>query len=290
MIKESRVDSWNDPILRFKQNKYPVPLNKSLPKMYFVSLFVGSRGSGKTYSLVKLLKQYERYGIVHAESNDKVSQRIVLFSPTSDANPVYTSLKHLDPDDIITSYSDDKLLEVVEDVKHEREETLEYHRKLKLYKKFLKARSMNELDLEELMEIERMNYEAPQEPRYPNGCVTFFILDDLIGSAAFRSTGKSALTNLVLKNRHLAINIKNLKAVPKSIRTNTSLFVIFRYANKKIISEDLYDEVSNTLKIDEFEDMFDHATHEDHDCLVIDFSQPKEHRFKRCFDTVLQVV
>jgi hypothetical protein len=292
-IKESRIDNWNDPVLRYKQNKYPVPLNKSLPKMYFVSLFVGSRGSGKTYSLVKLLKQYERYGIVNAESNDKVAQRIVLFSPTSDANPVFTSLKHLDPDDIITSYSDDKLLDVVEDVKHEREETLEYHRKIKLYKKFLKARSMNELDLEELMEIERMNYEAPQEPKYPNGCVTFFILDDLIGSAAFKSTGKSALTNLVLKNRHLSINImvatQNLKAVPKSIRTNTSLFVIFRYANKKIITEDLYDEVSNTLKLDEFEEMFDHATRDDHDCIVIDFSQPKEHRFKKNFDTVLQI-
>ena len=293
-IKESRVDSWNDPKLIFKQNKYPVPLNKSLPRMYFVSLLIGSRGSGKTYSLVKLLKQYERYGIVDAESNNRVSQRIVLFSPTSDANPVYTSLKHLDPEDIITSYSDDKLLAVVENVKHEREETLEYHRKLKLYKKFLKARSMDELDYEDLMELEKMNYDAPQEPKYPNGCVTYFILDDLIGSSAFKSVGKSALTNLVLKNRHLGINImiatQNLKAIPKSIRTNTSLFVIFRYANKRVITEDLYDEVSNTLKVEEFEDIFDHATREDHDCLVIDFSQNKESRFKKNFDTVLQVV
>lgn len=139
-----------------------------------------------------------------------------------------------------------------------------------------------------------MNFDPPQEPKYPNGCVNFFILDDLVGSSAFKSTGKSALTNLVLKNRHLGINImiatQNLKAIPKSIRTNTSLFVIFKYANKKVITDDLYEEVSNTLKPDEFEEVFEYATRDDHDCLVIDFSQPKEERFKKNFDTVLTIL
>jgi hypothetical protein len=293
-ITEQRIDNWDNITLRYKKNKYPVPLEKSLPKMYFVSLFVGSRGSGKTYSIVKLLKQYEKYGIVDAETHNKVGQRIVIFSPTADANPVFTSLKHFSEEDLITNYSDDKLLNIIEDVKAEREETLEYQRRMKLYKKFLRIKDIDELAYDELMELELMNFDPPPEPKYPHGCVNFFILDDLVGSAAFKSTGKSALTNLVLKNRHLGINImvatQNLKAIPKSIRTNTSLFVIFRYANKKIITDDLYEEVSNTLKLDQFEEIFDYATKEDHDCLVIDFSQPKEERFKKNFDTVLKII
>ena len=82
-----------------------------------------------------------------------------------------------------------------------------------------------------------MNYSPPIPPRFPNGCVVYLVLDDLVGTNLYKSTGKSAFTNLVLKNRHLGINIlmlvQNLKAVPKSIRTNRSLFVIFKFASKK---------------------------------------------------------
>ena len=150
---------------------------------------------------------------------------------------------------------------------------------------------LEELSAEELMHLELTNYEPPQQPKYPNGVVTLFILDDLVGSTAFKSVGKSALTNLVLKNRHLGINImiatQNLKAIPKSIRTNTSLFVIFKFASKKVITEDLYEEVSNCLTLQKFEDLLDYATKDEHDCLVIDFTQPKEMRFKMNFNSIL---
>lgn len=67
------------------------------------------------------------------------------------------------------------------------------------------------------------------------------------------------------------------------------LFVIFRYANRKIITADLYEEVSNTLDLTEFEEIFDYAARNDDDCLVIDFSQPKEERSKKNFDTILHI-
>lgn len=94
---------------------------------------------------------------------------------------MFTSLAHLDGSDIITEYTDAKLLEVVEDVKREREATAEYRRLMRLYRKFLRCKSIDELDSDELFELERMDFNPPQEPRYPNGCVTFFVLDDLIG-------------------------------------------------------------------------------------------------------------
>ena len=137
-----------------------------------------------------------------------------------------------------------------------------------------------------------MHYEPPELPRFPNGVVNFLILDDLVGSTAYKATGKSALTNLVLRNRHMGINIlmmtQNLKSVPKSIRSNTSLFVIFKFASKRIV-DDLYEELSNYITLEKFEKLLDFATIDEHDSLVIDFSQPKTHRFKKNWSTILHL-
>jgi hypothetical protein len=277
--------------LEFKKNKYPTCPDPNIPKLYFVSLFIGSRGSGKTYSCCKLLKLYENYGLF--DNGRKVDQRIILISPTSSANPVFTSLKHLDESDIHGDYSDSLLMDILENIQDEKEKTLAYQKKLNLWNKFLKIKQVHDLTPDELIELEMMNYMPPEEPRYKNKVVNFLILDDLIGSSAFKTTGKSAVTSLILKNRHLGINIlimtQNLKAIPKSIRTNTSLFVIFKFASKKIIIEDLYEEVSNCISIDKFENLIDYATENEHDSLVIDFTQPRANRFKKNFDNILRI-
>lgn len=62
-ISEVIRPHWNNVELTLKPNKYPQPLDKDAPRMYFVGLFIGSRGSGKSFMIVKLLKQYENYGI-----------------------------------------------------------------------------------------------------------------------------------------------------------------------------------------------------------------------------------
>lgn len=293
-ITENKIDEWHDVNLRFKKNKYPIPLNKHLPKQYFVCLAAGSRGSGKTYSICKLLKQYEKAGIMNVETGELCEQRIILFSPTFSANPVFTSLKHLDADnDVIEEYSDAKLLQVVEGIKADKRETDKYQKQLMVYRKFMKCKRIDELTQEDLFILESINYEMPSKPKYPNGVSVFLILDDLIGSSAFKSVGKSALTNLVLKNRHHGVNIiiatQSLKSIPKPIRTNTSLFVIFKFASSKIICEDLYEEVSNLMTLEKFIEVFDYATSEQHDALVIDFSQDKSNRIKKNFDTILQI-
>ena len=58
--------------------------------MFFTSICFGSKGSGKTYSLVKLLKNYEKYPIYDVDNN-KLNMRVILFCPTahSVANPIY---------------------------------------------------------------------------------------------------------------------------------------------------------------------------------------------------------
>lgn len=284
-ISETQLSTWHDRQLRFKKNKYPQPLNPDLPAMFFVSLFVGSRGSGKTFAITQLLKQYEAAGFSGGEA-----MRVILMSPTHDANPVFTALRSLSSDDVISDYSDGKLLEVIDSIKAEKEDTERYKEELRVYQKF-KAGYIDMMTMEETAILERMMYERPVKCRYPHGVVNFLILDDLVGSSAFKSTGRSALTNLCLKNRHLGVSImiatQNLKAIPKSIRTNTSLFILFRFASTRLILEDLYEEVSSTLTVSQFERLYQHATDGGHDFLVIDFSQPKEKRFKRSFKAVL---
>jgi len=283
-IVENAVANFSHKQLQYKANKYPQPLNSALPRNYFVSLLVGSRGSGKTYSLCKLLKQYELYGF-----DGKQDMRVIVFSPTHDANPVFNCLK-IDPNDIISDYSDSKLLEVIENIKLEKENTEECRRQMIVYSKFMKG-NIDGLSFDEIDFLERTGYQRPT-CKYPNGCIVYLILDDLVGSSAFKSVGKSALTNLVLKNRHLGINImictQNLKAIPKSIRTNTSLFVLFKFASTKIL-EDLYEEVSSSITLQKFETLYLHATGNEHDALVMDFTQDKSQRFKKNFDIILSL-
>ena len=286
-----RIQALANVHVHSKAPKYPTPLNPYLPKPFFVAQFVGGRGSGKTWSCVQLLTAYQTFGIASPFSGKKMPQRILLFCPTHDANPVYDSLEHLDAEnDVYTSYSDDKLLDVIQEIKTEREETKEYQRLMKVYRKFVNDRR---LTIEEIQDLEKMGYEPPVPPRYPDGVCIFMVLDDLVGSEAFKAVGRSALTNLVLKNRHLGINLciltQNLKAIPRSIRVNTSVFVLFKFANDKVVL-DLHEEVSNLLTETEFVEVYRWATGaSDHDALVVDLTAAKENRLRRNWDTIVRL-
>ncbi len=288
MVVENHVDSLDDIELVYKKNKYPVSRNAFLPKPFFVSLFIGARASGKTYSCVQLLKQYEKCGIIDPTTGKEIPQRVILFSPTVSANPVFNSLKYLSEDDIYTKYTDDKLKKVVKEIQRLHNEIKEYKEAMKVYNKLMKNK--HKISPEEYHMLEMRDFQPPEKPEYTEPPCIFIIFDDLIGTEAFKSVGKSQLTNLVLKNRHLGINIlilsQNLKAIPKSIRINTSLFVIFKFANKKAV-EDVYEEVQNVLTEQQFHELLDHATSGEHDAFVIDFTNAKEQRFKKNWNKIL---
>ncbi|KAK9812719.1 hypothetical protein WJX72_002585 [[Myrmecia] bisecta] len=221
------------------------------------------------------------------------STKIILLSPTSSANPVFNALKHLDPEDIYKEYTDKNLAQIVASVEFEKEESLKYQSRLKLWQRCLKMKEADGLNPEELMELEEMGWEPPKKLRFPNGpAVNYLVCDDLVGSALFKQ-GKNPFVTLVRKNRHLSINImiacQSLRAVNKAIQLNASLLCIFRYGNKKTVEQDIYEEVSGKLTPEQFLELYEHATEEDHDALVIDFSQPKNKMFKRNFDTVLKL-
>ena len=72
-------------------------------------------------------------------NNNKLDIRVILFCPTahSVANPIYESLKYLDDDDIILDYSDDKLLDKINDIEEEKQKIEDYNEYLIVWKKYM---------------------------------------------------------------------------------------------------------------------------------------------------------
>lgn len=287
------IKSWSKKPLKFKHNVYPQCNDGGdAPRFFWVGLFCGARSSGKTHTTCQLLKHYERHGVVDSQTGKTLDQRIILFSPTVDANPVWSSLKHLHADDIHAVYSEDKLKEVVEDIQKEHDETERYLQDMAVYEKFMNSKTVNTLTNDEIVQLSMNDFNAPPSPRYPNGCTNFLILDDLVGSSALKN-GRSYLNYITIRNRHMrlcvGILVQSMKNVPKIIRNNTNLFAVWRFANRKMVLEDLYEEVSSCLTPEAFEEIYDYCTKEDHGCMVMDFSAPKEKRFKKNFSEIVQL-
>jgi len=279
MINEINIKGWNNDIVNHPKVVYPQCNDSGAPKNYFVSLFVGARGSGKTYLLTKLLKTFEEKKCY--KDGEEVPQRIVLISPTahSDSNVIFKSLKNLDWDiDVLTEYSDEILKQQYE----------------KCYNKFKKV-SIDKLTDEEcelLYKYDFEKFEDIPEPKYPNSFLLHWVIDDMIGSNIFKN-GKSAFTNLVTRNRHVVpgniiIATQAIMQIPKTIRLNSNLIVLFKFANKKQVIDDIHPVVSAYVTEDQLMELYEYATSEAHNALVIDGTSSKI-IFKKNFDKILEL-
>ena len=295
MINESNINGWDNKVINTPKVIYPQCNDSGAPKNYFVALFVGARGSGKTYLLTKLLKTFEEKKCY--KDNKEVPQRIILISPTahSDSNVIFKSLKNLNWDiDVLTEYSDEILKEKIEEVKKDLDESKEYKEYEKCYKKF-KKQSINKLTDDECQLLYKYNFEKFEdipEPKYPNGFLLHFIIDDMIGSNIFKN-GRSAFTNLTIRNRHvipgnIIIATQALMQIPKTIRLNSNLIVLFKFANKKMVLDDIHPVVSAYVTEDQLMELYEYATAEPHNALVIDGTGSKI-VFKKNFDKLLEL-
>jgi len=291
MIRENIDPHWKPANLTFAKAQYPQSPNMALPRQYWVGVFSGARQSGKTFAVVQMIKQFEKEG-VYDKDGVKYPMRTILISPTAHANPVYDALKSLAPQDIHLEYSDDLVREILDDIQLVKQEAKAYQEDIALLRKASKVSDISKLKPEEIFRLEELNFEEPPAPRYTKPPVNTIILDDLIGSEAFKA-GKSPLTNALLRNRHFGANFailsQSIKSIPKTIRQNANVFLMFKYANKKNVIDDLYPEVSSHITEKQFGEMYEHATQEPHNGLMIDFTKPKELVFRKGFDTYLSL-
>jgi hypothetical protein len=281
--------------LNFKFNpknsdlNYPQCRCGQCPMFYFNLLSVASRGSGKTYNVCKLIKHFEDNKLIDNDGKEHPLRTIVI-SPTLDANLIFNNLKSLADEDKHDKFTDELLQEIVDGIRKDKEETEEYHKYVEAYKKTInvKENKLNEFfenhpDIYDI--LQKQNFEDPDEipqPKHLISPVNIIVLDDLMATGAFTNKKLSSLTNNLIKNRHngisFAILAQSVKSVPKNIRLNCNLFFVGKFASKKVVLEDLYEEVSNVLSPEQFEELYDKATEEQYGSLIIDCSH-KEKRF-----------
>lgn len=274
MIIEKQIPNINDYEIKIKKNPIPQSSNKSLPPLFNTQLYIGSKGRGKTYSLVQLLNMYENS--VLSDGISEYNIRTILIAPTaySTANSIYQTLKSLNKDDIYLEYSDELLQKILDDIKRKKDEYDDFLEYKKAFINFKKNKKIKNLKDEELSLLEQYDYEPPEiifGDKKPD--INFLIFDDLIGTGAFNKKAKSLITNLTIKHRHLLTNLifttQSFKQIPSTIRTNIDIFVIFKSASYVEILDKIYEDLSGYLKYDVFKELYEYATKDLHDALII---------------------
>ena len=295
MIEEIPLNFTFNP--KNSKMNYPQCRCGQCPQFYFNLLSVASRGSGKTYNICKLIKHYEDNKLI--DNDGKIHPlRTIVISPTLDQNQIFKNLKSLDESDTHEKFSDELLQGIVDDIKKNKEETEEYNKYIEAYKKVMniKENKLNDYfkkhpEIYDILKVH--NFEDPDEipqPKFLISPVNIIVLDDLMATGAFTNKKLSSLTNNLIKNRHngisFAILAQSVRSIPKNIRLNCNVFFVGKFASKKVVLEDLYEEVSNILTLEEFEELYDKATEEQYGSLIIDCSH-KDKRFLRGLDTEL---
>ena len=298
MIQEISIAGLNNDPIKVKKPNIPQSNNKDLPRFFFNMLLVAQKHSGKTFLLAKLIKNYQKTKILDDEGNiHKV--RVILFAPTafSESNKIFETL-NVEPNDIHVNYSDDQLLNVLDEIKQENEEIKEYKKKLELYEKFKRVKNIHELSDDEVLELHmfKFNKHHIEKPKHEHERVNFLIFDDIIGTnnGAFRKSG-SALQNLIIKNRHHFTNVilttQYIKSINPIIRENIDIWVLYKSQNKKSLVDKIYELVSGVVSEEHFIELFEHATEKPYSAFVIDNHKetPKENKFKINWNTIIRI-
>ena len=80
-----------------------------------------------------------------------------------------------------------------------------------------------------------------------------------------------------------------IKAIPPILRRNLDIFVLFKFSNSKSVVEQIYPEISGLITEENFVTLFEYATSNPHDSLIIDNTQKLENRFKKNWDIALRI-
>ena len=115
----------------------------------------------------------------------------------------------------------------------------------------------------------------------------------MLGTNIFKN-GRSAFTNLCIRNRYIIpgniiIAIQSVMNVPKTIRLNANLLALFKFSDYETILEDVYPLFSAFVKEEQFKELYEYATSEPFNALVIDATRGKP-IFKKNFDKVLNIL
>jgi len=282
-----------------KGERYKYETAEMMPNLCTQLLCCGAKGSGKTISIVNLVKKLE-------------FDRIFLISPTAKSNHAILSMINIDEDDMYEDTEDLTIIDnIISKVEEEGREYDEYHEKMKEYNEFIKNSNNNDYHLIDDDTIDKFmddnnNFLKPEH--YLNGRrpKIALILDDILGSYLM-SKGIRKVNNLAIKHRHIspvksegggAVGVSTFfltqtfrcqtAGISKPIRSNCNSLIIFKTKNENEFN-DLRDEVAGEIGKDLFTKIYEIATDEPHSFLFLDFNPKKSHpsRYRKNLDTFL---
>jgi hypothetical protein len=285
MIQIKNIKILKKYSIRIHKKPEPRSHNPALPSLFFNGIFIGMTGSGKSYSLITMLKIYEREGI-YDEDDMKCEIRYILVSPTSksDANAVFQLLK-IEEDDLIDDFSFEALENKVNELIQEKQSITDWNLYIKAIKKMRKHDDIESLTEEELELLDKYGMDDDgKDLRRKATKIYFMIFDDMISTPLFSRSSKNKMNNLIILCRHHSIcclmTAQHLKAIPPLIRSNSKVYVIFKSNNYKKVLDDLYTEVSGLITPEDFEKMYLTATEESHNHLTIIIDNKMENKYK----------
>lgn len=276
-----------------KGDAFTIKTRPDFIKLHAVILAIAKRGTGKTVALTNVLRMMRE--------NDALD-RLILVSGTFHNNQgAFTGLP-LSPDDVLEPTRDApaKVASMIGESAAAYDEhqarLRRWHRLQSLIRGNLDPRWM---DADLLREFPN----PAEKPRYPyRGKPTIAVMfDDCQGSPCFAPA--SGLSNLVIKHRHLGATCdgalgatllfatqsytSNAMGLPRSVRANVTHLLVFRTKSGKEL-EQIADEVSGEVTLDEFMARYEQAVVEPHDFLFIDLHRkPGNSMFRRNMDTML---
>jgi hypothetical protein len=287
MIKIKNIKNLKKYSIRIHKKPEPRSPNETLPSLFFNAIFIGITGSGKSYSLITMLKMYERETILDDEGF-KCDIRYILISPTSksDANAAFQLLK-IEDDDLIDDFSFEALENKVNELIQEKKSISDWNLYIKAIKKMRKHDDIESLTEDELELLDKFGFDDDgKDLRRKPTKVYFLILDDMISTGLFSRSTKNKFNNLIILCRHHSINClltaQHLKSVPPLIRSNCKVYVIFKSNNYKKVLENVYEEVSGLLTLEQFEQMYLTATEEinNHLTIINDKKMPDKYKYR----------
>jgi hypothetical protein len=280
-MKFKRLINITDKIRSFKKYDPPQPRNKLLPPNFNIVLSASPKGGGKTYNCIQLLTNYEDSGFVSSNGEDVKMRTVWISGGTSRSkqNSILDSLKTLHDDDRIDIEENvnERLKDVYQDLKDERDLIEAYNVYREVYSKFMKYKNLEKLTLDELTLLKYKNFVDPKEdpdaPRdkedkllyHPR--MVFLVLDDLIGSDGFSVNKRGNFLNrLAVKSRHesedlVGLNLffitQSFKAIPAVIRKQTDIFVLLKSASRNYIIDAISEEVGSHFSKEEIAEYYD---------------------------------
>ena len=265
--------------LKQKESKFAIKTGKDDISLPAVIVFSGSRGSGKTYSCIALMRHFEKKRYI---------TKTFLLCPTRHSNDLYTNLKTLDEKDCFEDENTFGLAlhQILTTVQKEWDD---YNSELEYKKVFLKAhRNHLALTLREQNTLQFRQGEPPKRLPKPSHLL---IVDDAQGTDLYSNARRDLLTHIVIKHRHIPITITLLAqswtGVPRVIRLNTTQFAVFKTGDKNQLKQ-IYDTFANTVEYDKFERMYKESVSKPHGFLFIDTVPKKEYkRFRSGFNHYL---